>query len=227
MSRPASQPGPIDCRFMTIIGVMLPFRLADPGADADSNGVAVLEPVAANQFAKAPGLDLVACLIELSGAAMDDPGPMHSGLSARNVVQHRARAAGLGRPAGQGRKIPGAMQTKLQRRGDAAAMARAISMPKPRPTPIAPPPPAAPPRGKPPAQPHASTGPASAYSTSGRPIAMVERDSEFARDIDAMQRDTRAMTAGLHATARLSGFESPVARMGPARSEAPRPGKVA
>jgi hypothetical protein len=227
MSQPASRPDPIDCRFMTIVGVMLPFCLVDPGGDAASNRAAVLEPIAADQAAKAPGLDLVACLIDLSGAAMDDPGPMHSGLSARNVLQHSPRAARLGRPAGQGRKMPGAMRTKLQRRGDATGMARAISMPKPRPVPIAPPPPAAPPHNKPPAQPHASAGPARAYSTSGRPAAMVEGEPESVRDIAVMQRDALAMTAGLHATARLSRFESSIARMGLARSEAARPDKVA
>jgi hypothetical protein len=123
--------------------------------------------------------------------------------------------------------MPGAMRTKSQRRGGAAALVRAISMPKPRPTPIAPPPPAAPPRDKPPAQPHASAGRARAYSTTGRPAAMVEGESESARDIAVIQCDALPMTAGLHAMVRLSGFESSIARRGRARNKAARPDKVA
>lgn len=213
MSLPASQTDPIECLFLTILGVMVPFHLTAADGDVRMIQKAIAELVTPHHPATAPELELIGRMVAFGAAAMDNlRRSMAAGLSDRKVLQYRANAVALNGSVEQCRKALEAMQAKQVHPGQTTAMP--IPMPEPKPAPVSPLPPAAPPPKMPPAQPQP------------HPVSAMQDDPEFAADIETMQRNTRAMLAEMQTFAQHLDpevFEATTARIAQSQDDALRP----
>jgi hypothetical protein len=187
-----TSPNTIDCLFDTILGFLLPFLLLGARGDQMLAIAAVRDLIQAYDASTITELDLAGRSIGFSIAAMDNLRlSMKPDLPDSLVLRYRSNAVTLSRAADQARAMLEALQAGRPIHREVPRPAVAAAPPAPKATEAAQPPVAT--TTAEPLVATAAAKPPAATTAAKPPLAGI---AAFPQDIEAMQRDARAMLAG-------------------------------
>ncbi|PPQ40838.1 hypothetical protein [Rhodopila globiformis] len=172
-----------DCLFDTILGFLLPFFLLGAHGDRALATAAIRDLIQAYHVSTVTELDLAGRIVGFSVVAMDNLRlSMRPDLSDSLVLRYRCNAVTLSRSADQAQAMLEALQAGCPVHRDVPRPSVAPAPPAPKPREAARPPVAA-----------AATKPPAATAATKPPAAGI---AALPQDIEAMQREARAMLAG-------------------------------